>query len=56
MDFVLDRTADDHAIEYLTVVDDATHELADIEVKWTISELAVTRVMDRLALTRGFPC
>jgi hypothetical protein len=54
MDFVFDRTADGRVIKCLTVVDDATHEAVVIEVERAISGMGVTRVMDRLALTRGF--
>ncbi|EIL87051.1 integrase catalytic subunit, partial [Rhodanobacter fulvus Jip2] len=35
--------------------DDATHEAVVIEVERAISGLGVTRVMDRLAQTRGLP-
>ena len=55
MDFVFDRTADGRVIKCLTVVGDATHEAAVIEVERAISGIGVTRVMDRLALTRGLP-
>ena len=55
MDFVFDRTADGRVIKCLTVVDDATHEAVVIEVERAISGAGVTRVMDRLALTRGLP-
>jgi transposase InsO family protein len=55
MDFVFDRTAEGRVIKCLTVVDDATHESVVIEVARAISGAGVTRVMDRLALTRGLP-
>ncbi len=55
MDFVFDRTADGRVIKCLTIVDDATHEAVAIEVERAISGLGVTRVLDRLALTRGLP-
>jgi len=55
MDFVFDRTAEGRVIKCLTVVDDATHEAVVIEVERAISGLGVTRVMDRLALSRGLP-
>jgi transposase InsO family protein len=55
MDFVFDRTAESRVIKCLTVVDDATHEAVVIEVERAISGMGVTRVMDRLALTRGLP-
>ncbi len=55
MDFVFDRTAEGRVIKCLTVVDDATHEAVVIEVERAISGSGVTRVMDRLALSRGLP-
>jgi transposase InsO family protein len=55
MDFVFDRTAEGRVIKCLTVVDDATHESVVIEVERAISGAGVTRVMDRLAVTRGLP-
>ena len=55
MDFVFDRTAEGRVIKCLTVVDDATHESVVIEVERAISGMGVTRVMDRLALSRGLP-
>jgi transposase InsO family protein len=55
MDFVFDRTAEGRVIKCLTIVDDATHETVAIEVERAISGLGVTRVLDRLALSRGLP-
>lgn len=55
MDFVFDRTADGRVLKCLTIVDDATHEAVAIEVERAISGLMLTRVLDRLALTRGLP-
>ena len=55
MDFVFDRTADARVIKCLTVVDDATHEAVVIEVERAISGMGLTRVLDRLALSRGLP-
>ncbi|WP_425477442.1 IS3 family transposase [Dyella solisilvae] len=55
MDFVFDRTAEGRVIKCLTVVDDATHEAVVIEVERAISGTGVTRVLDRLALSRGLP-
>ena len=46
---------DGRVIKCLTVVDDATHEAVVIEVERAISGKGVTRVMDRLALSRGLP-
>lgn len=55
MDFVFDRTAEGRVIKCLTIVDDATHEAVAIEVERAISGQALTRVLDRLALSRGLP-
>jgi putative transposase len=53
IDFVFDRTAEGRVIKCLTVVDDATHEAVVIEAERAISGMGVTRVMDRLAISRG---
>ena len=55
MDFVFDRTADGRVLKCLTIVDDATHEAPAIEVERAISGQQLTRVLDRLALSRGLP-
>lgn len=55
MDFVFDRTAEARVIKCLTIVDDATHESVAIEVERAISGVGVTRVLERLALSRGLP-
>lgn len=63
IDFVFDRTAEGRVIKALTIVDDATHEATReatheaiaIEVERAISGLGVTRVLDRLMITRGLP-
>ena len=55
MDFVFDRTAEGRVIKCLTIVDDATHESVAIEVERAISGHGVSRVSDRLALSRGLP-
>ncbi|MEA9564473.1 MULTISPECIES: IS3 family transposase [unclassified Xanthomonas] len=55
MDFVFDRTAEGRVIKCLVIVDDATHEAVTIEVERAISGHGVTRVLDRLALSRGLP-
>ena len=55
MDFVFDRTAEGRSIKCLTIVDDATHESVAIEVERAISGHGVSRVLDRLALSRGLP-
>ena len=55
MDFVFDRSADGRVIKCLTIVDDATHESIAIVPERAISGLALTRILDRLALSRGLP-
>lgn len=55
MDFVFDRSADGRVIKCLTIVDDATHESVATVPERAISGLTVTRVLDRLAMTRGLP-
>ena len=55
MDFVFDRTAEGRVIKCLVIVDDATHEAVAIEVERAISGHGVTRVLDRLAHSRGLP-
>jgi len=53
MDFVFDRSADGRVVKCLTIVDDATHESVDIVPERAIGGLTVTRILDRLANTRG---
>lgn len=55
MDFVFDRTADGRVLKCLVIVDDATHEPVAIEVERAICGHGVSRVLDRLALSRGLP-
>jgi putative transposase len=55
MDFVFDRTGEGRVLKCLTIVDDATHEAVAIEVERSISGQMLTRVLDRLALSRGLP-
>ncbi len=55
MDFVFDRTAEGRVIKCLTIVDDANHEAVAIEVERAISGQSLTRVLERLALSRGLP-
>lgn len=55
MDFIFDRTADGRVIKCLVIVDDASHEGVAIEVERAISGHGVSRVLDRLALSRGLP-
>ena len=55
MDFVFDRSSDTRVIKSLTIVDDATHESVTIRPERAISGMAVTRILDELAITRGLP-
>jgi putative transposase len=55
MDFVFDRTGEGRVLKCLTIVDDATHEAVAIEVERAISGRMLTRVLDRLVLSRGLP-
>jgi len=54
MDFVLDQTAEGHAIKCLTIVDDATHESVAI-----VSERAIggypLPILDQLCVIRRLP-
>jgi putative transposase len=54
-DFVFDRTADGRVLKCLNIVDDATTEAVATVPARAIGGLAVTRVMDRLAVERGLP-
>lgn len=55
MDFVFDRTADGRVIKCLTIVDDATHEAVATVAERAIGGHVLTRILDRLAVTRGLP-
>jgi len=55
MGFVFDRGADGRVIKSLTIVDDATHESVAIVPERAIGGLVVTRILDRLTITRGLP-
>jgi len=55
MDFVFDCTAEGRVLKCLTIVDDATHESVAIVPERAISGQVLTRILDRLALTRGLP-
>ena len=54
-DFVFDRTAEGRVLKCLTIVDDATTEAVAIVPARALGGLPVTRVLDRLAVTRGLP-
>lgn len=55
MDFVFDRTADGRVIKCLTIIDDATHEAVATVAERAIGGYVLTRILDRLAVTRGLP-
>lgn len=55
MDFVFDRTAEGRVIKCLTIVDDATHEAVAIVPERAIGGHMLTRILDHLAMQRGFP-
>lgn len=55
MDFVFDRSADGRVVKCLTIVDDATHECVAIAPERAISGSLLTRILDRLQITRGLP-
>ena len=55
MDFVFDRSADGRVIKNLTVVDDATHEAVLVTPERAIGGLALTRILEALAIRRGLP-
>src|SRR3954465_9757930 len=54
-DFVFDRTAEGRVLKCLTIVDDATTEAVATVPSRALGGLAVTRILDRLALERGLP-
>jgi transposase InsO family protein len=54
-DVVFDRTAEGRVLKCLAIVDDATTEAVAIVPARALGGRAVTRVLDRLALTRGLP-
>jgi putative transposase len=55
MDFVSDSLANARRIKCLTVADDFSHECLDIAVDYGISGGYVTRILDRMAVFRGYP-
>lgn len=55
MDFVFDRTADGRVLKCLTIVDDATHECVAIVPERAISGQTLTRILERIALSRDLP-
>lgn len=55
MDFVSDSLFSGRRFRVLTVVDDFSRECPALEVDHSIGGQRVTRVLDRIALTRGLP-
>lgn len=55
MDFVSDQLCDGRKFRSLTIVDDFSRESPAIEVDTSLPGKRVTRVLDRLAETRGLP-
>ena len=55
MDFVFDRSADGRTIKCLTIVDDATHQCVGIVAERAIGGSALTRILDKMHITRGLP-
>lgn len=55
MDFVSDNVWSGRRFRVLTIVDDFTKECPALEADYSLPGLRVTRVLDRLALTRGLP-
>ena len=52
-DFVFDRTAEGRVLKCLAIVDDATTEAVAIVPARALGGIAITRVLDRLTMTRG---
>jgi transposase InsO family protein len=55
MDFVFDRTIEGRVLKCLTIVDDATHEAVAIIPERAISGQSLTRMLQRIALSRTLP-
>lgn len=55
MDFVMDALASGRRIKCLTCVDDFTKECLTITAAFGISGVQVTRILDSIALFRGYP-
>jgi putative transposase len=55
IDFVMDARATGRRIKCLTCVDDFTKEYLTITTAFGISGVQVTRILDRIALFRGYP-
>lgn len=55
MDFVSDSLANGRRLKCLTVADDFSHECVLIHVDYGISGQYVTRLLDQMAMFRGYP-
>lgn len=55
MDFVIDALAAGRRIKCLTCVDDFTKECLTIITAFGISDVQVKRILDSIALFRGYP-
>jgi putative transposase len=55
MDFVMDALATGRRIKCLTYMDDFTKECLTVTVAFGISGVQITRILDSLALFRGYP-
>jgi putative transposase len=55
MDFVMDALSTGRRIKCLTCVDDFTAECLTVTVAFGISGVQVTRILDSIALFRGYP-
>ena len=55
MDFIMDALPNGCRIKCLTCVDDFTKECLTITAAFGISGVQVTRILDRIALFRGYP-
>jgi putative transposase len=55
MDFVSDSLYNSRRFRVLTIVDDLSRECPALEVDHSLTGKRVTRVLDRIALTRGLP-
>ena len=55
MDFVADSLYNGRRLRILTVVDDLSKECPVLEVDHSLTGVRITRVLERIALTRGLP-
>jgi len=55
MDYVIDALASSRRIKCLTYVDDFTKECLTITIAFGNSGVQVTRILDSIALFRGYP-